>query len=163
MAEFEDKVRAMLERALPEFQSLVKVERLSGGASQETYQVEIRTGNGTQLLAMRRAPGGVKVEPVAGHPGLDVEALLMSSARDAGVPEPEVFHVFDDEDDLGDGFLMQWLEGIALGARVLRSPELDEIRPQLAYMCGEALARIHDIDLVATGLDQKLSLIEPGQ
>jgi len=163
MAEFEDKVRAMLERALPDFRSLAKVERLSGGASQETYRLEIQTSNGNQLLAMRRAPGGVKVEPVAGHPGLDVEALLMSSARGVGVPEPEVFHVFDDQDDLGDGFLMQWLEGIALGARVLRSEELDEIRPRLAYLCGEALARIHDIDLVATGLDKKLSLIEPGQ
>ncbi len=163
MAEFDSKVASMLQRALPDFRNLKKVERLSGGASQETYRVEIETSSGEQLLAMRRAPGGVKVDPVPGHPGLDVEALLMSSARAAGVPEPEVFHILDDQDDLGDGFVMQWLDGIALGARVLRSPELDEVRPQLAYMCGQALARIHAIDLAATGLDQKLSVIEPAQ
>ena len=53
---------------------------------------------------------------------------------------------------------MEWLDGVALGARVVRSPELDEIRPKLAYLCGEILAKIHAIDLQATGLDQKLDV-----
>ncbi len=163
MAELEEKLRHTLERALPHYQSLIKVERLSGGASQETYRLEIDTQQGPQTLAMRRAPGGVNVEPTPGHPGLDVEALLMRSAREAGVPEPEVFHVLDATDDLGDGFIMEWLEGIALGARVVRSPELEEIRPKLAYMCGEVLAKIHAIDLQATGIDQKLDVIAPAE
>ncbi len=162
MAEFEDKLTAALARALPDFTRLNRAERLSGGASQETYRLDVETAAGQRLLAMRRAPGGVVVEPTPGHPGLAVEALLMQSARAVGVPEPEVFHVLDAEDDLGDGFIMEWLDGIALGARVVRSPELDAIRPELAYKCGEVLARIHAIDLAATGLDQKLDVISPG-
>lgn len=162
MSEFEDKLGRALGRAIDDYTRLVKAERLSGGASQETYRLEIETSGGNRTLAMRRAPGGMKVEPTPGHPGLDVEALLMQSAREVGVPEPEVFHVLDDEDDLGDGFIMEWLEGIALGARVVRSPDLEEIRPRLAYLCGEALARIHSIDLAATGLDRKLDVISPG-
>jgi len=162
MSEFEDKLGRTLGRAIDDYTRLVKAERLSGGASQETYRLEIETSGGNRTVAMRRAPGGMKVEPTPGHPGLDVEALLMQSAREVGVPEPEVFHVLDDEDDLGDGFIMEWLEGIALGARVVRSPELEEIRPRLAYLCGEALARIHSIDLAATGLDRKLDVISPG-
>lgn len=162
MAEFDDKLAVTLQRALPEFKQLNRAERLSGGASQETYRLDIETTAGNRLLAMRRAPGGVNVEATPGHPGLDVEALLMQSARAVGVPEPEVFHVLDAEDDLGDGFIMEWLDGVTLGARVVRSPELDEIRPELAYKCGEVLARIHAIDLAATGLDQKLDVIAPG-
>ena len=162
MAEFEDKLTAALARALPDFTRLNRAERLSGGASQETYRLDVETAAGQRLLAMRRAPGGVVVEPTPGHPGLAVEALLMQSARAVGVPEPEVFHVLDAQDDLGDGFIMEWLDGIALGARVVRSPELDAIRPELAYKCGEVLARIHAIDLADTGLDQKLDVISPG-
>lgn len=108
---FEATLEGILVRNIPDFQQLLRVDRLSGGASQETYRIAIETPTGEQLLAMRRAPGGVKVEPVPGHPGLDVEALLMRSARAVGVPEPQVYYVLQDEDDLGEGFIMEWLEG----------------------------------------------------
>ena len=163
MSEFDQKLGRTLKRCISDFVSLDQVERLSGGASQETYRLELTVSHGKRTLAMRRAPGGEKVEPTPGHPGLAVEALLMQSARDVGVPEPEVFHVLDDMDELGDGFIMEWLDGIALGAKVVRAPELDDIRPRLAFLCGEALARIHAIDLQATGLDQKLEVISPAQ
>lgn len=161
VSEFEAKLADCLARNLEGFRALKRVERLSGGASQETYRIEIQAEDGVRLLAMRRAPGGEKVEATPGHPGLDVEALLMQSARDVGVPEPEVFHVLVDEDGLGDGFIMQWLDGVALGARVVRSPELAKIRPRLAYLCGEILAKIHSIDLAKTGLDKRLDVLSP--
>jgi aminoglycoside phosphotransferase (APT) family kinase protein len=160
--DFEQKLSAVLDRAIPGFHSLELAERLSGGASQETYRLQIKTAQGDCTLAMRRAPGGAKVELITPHPGLEVEARLMRCAREAGVPEPEVLYILTEADGLGDGFIMQWLDGITLGARVLRSPELDTIRPQLAYLCGQALARIHAIDLSAQGLDKKLEVIHPG-
>ena len=159
--EFHDKLAHVLTSNIADCTGLVKAERLSGGASQETYRLTIDTPTGQRLLAMRRAPGGEHVEATPGHPGLAVEALLMQSALEVGVPEPEVYHVLSEADGLGDGFIMQWLDGIALGARVVRSPELAEIRPKLAYMCGQILARIHAIDLAATGLDQVLEVIPP--
>ena len=163
MSDFETNLSRCLSQNIAGFKQLTKAERLSGGASQETYRIEIDSDSGSRILAMRRAPGGEKVEPTPGHPGLDVEALLMQSARDVGVPEPEVYHVLQDEDDLGDGFIMEWLDGIALGARVVRSPELEDIRPRLAFLCGEILAKLHSIDLEKTGLDKRLDVIEPAQ
>ncbi len=163
MTEFETKLAACLDANLPGFKSLISVERLSGGASQETYRIEIHAEDGARLVAMRRAPGGEVVEPTPGHPGLAAEALLMQSAKAVGVPEPEVFHILTGEDGLGDGFIMEWLDGIALGAKVVRAPELDEVRPRLAYLCGEILAKIHQIDLGATGLDKCLELITPAE
>ncbi|MBT7371067.1 MAG: phosphotransferase family protein, partial [Gammaproteobacteria bacterium] len=96
-------------------------------------------------------------------PGLDVEALLMQSAREVGVPEPEVYYVLTRDDDLGDGFIMEWLDGEALGARIVRAPEFDEIRPKLAYECGKVLARIHSIDPETTGLGKQLWEISPAE
>jgi aminoglycoside phosphotransferase (APT) family kinase protein len=89
-------------------------------------------------------------------PGLAVEALLMQTAANAGVPEPKVHYVLQPDDGIGPGFIMQWLEGFTLGAQIVKAPELEQIRPQLAYRCGEVLARIHGIDLAASGLDQHL-------
>ena len=71
--------------------------------------------------------------------------------------------MLDREDDLGDGFVMEWLDGITLGAKVVRDPELDEIRPTLARKSGEVLAKIHAIDLEETGLTAYLDAITPAE
>jgi len=163
-AEFERRLGEVLTRELDDCQGLVRAERLSGGASQETYRLTVQTPAGEKPLCLRRAPGGVQLsDEVRINPGLATEALLMQRAREAGVPEPEVYYVLQQHDDLGEGFVMQWLEGEALGARIARSPELAELRPKLAFQCGEILARIHAIDLDATGLRQRLQVSTPAQ
>ncbi|MCP5032706.1 MAG: phosphotransferase family protein [Actinomycetia bacterium] len=142
---------------MPNVIRLNGVERLSGGASQETYRVTVETAAGIETLAMRRAPGGEPPEDLLGRPGLEVEAELMRAAAAHGVPEPQVHHVLEPGDGLGPGFIMEWLDGEALGARIVRLPELAEIRPQLADEYGRILAKIHRIDLDATGLRDKLT------
>jgi aminoglycoside phosphotransferase (APT) family kinase protein len=158
-------IEKLLELLLPEIIDglirLDEVERLSAGASQETYCIKVTLQEGPAKLAMRRASGGEEVEISAQHPGLAVEALLMQTAASFGVPEPKIYHVLRPEDGLGNGFIMQWLEGFTLGAKIVKAPELDEVRPKLAFMCGEILARIHGIDLQATGLNQHLQLLSP--
>ncbi len=163
MNEFETKLAAVLERTIPGFRQMISAERLSGGASQETYRITIEDDAGQRLLAMRRAVGGQYEMPDETRPGLPVEAMLMQVARKAGVPEPEVFHVLDRSDDIGLGFIMEWLDGETLGARILKAPELDEIRPHLARQCGQILARIHAIDPVATGLAPHLETMSNEQ
>ena len=81
----------LLPRVIEDCDALSKLERLSGGASQETYRITVATPQGERLLAMRRAAGGEEGEITAQHPGLAVEALLMQVARAQGVPEPEVY------------------------------------------------------------------------
>jgi len=162
--EFSAALTEILGRSLSDFETLLGVERLSGGASQETYCLTIAAGGHTRKLAMRRAAGGglYGAEPVERpetYPGLAAEAALMRAAGAVGVPEPEILHVLAEEDGLGEGFIMQWLEGEALGARIARSPEFADLREHLAYDCGRVLARIHAIDLDATGLRDLLSPI----
>ncbi len=157
-----DDFRAALERTLvnrlPGFDRLVDAERLSGGASQETYRLLAIIDGVERPLALRRAAGG-ETGAAEGRPGLPIEAKLMQVARAAGVPEPEVHLVLSPDDGLGDGFVMEWLDGETLGARIVRSPELDAIRPKLARQCGEVLGAIHRIDPVATGLAPHLETV----
>ena len=160
---FDEALDAILRASVPGCTGLVNAERLSGGASQETYRLTVSSNAGERFLAMRRAPGGVAQERTAAHPGLDVEALLMQSARAAGVPEPEIYHVLTESDGIGDGFIMEWLEGEALGARIVRSPAFESVRPRLAYECGQVMAKIHQIDLDASGLRPKLWQVSPAE
>ena len=159
--ELEQALGQLLPDVIADCDGLLKVERLSGGASQETYRITIATPTGERLLAMRRAAGGEEGEITAQHPGLAVEAMLMQAALAQGVPEPEVYHVLRPEDCIGAGFIMQWLEGEALGARIVKIPELDAVRPQLAHLFGATLARIHSIDLQASGLSEHLQHLSP--
>ncbi|MFP6773206.1 MAG: hypothetical protein VCE74_12860 [Alphaproteobacteria bacterium] len=48
----------ILRREIPHCRALISAERLSGGASQETYRLTISDQGGVERpLAMRRAPG----------------------------------------------------------------------------------------------------------
>src|SRR5262249_3942521 len=92
---------------------------------------------------------------------LAAEARLFAAARDAGVPEPAILHVFEERDGLGDGFLMEWLEGETLGARIVRGDEFAALRPKLARQAGEGLARIHSIAVARAGLSPALRVRTP--
>src|SRR5688572_12357048 len=94
---FEAALGRVLTARIPDVLALRSAERLSGGASQETYRLIVETPNGQRHLALRRAVGGVVAEESTA-PGPAVEAQLMRVARAAGVPEPEVFHVLLPED-----------------------------------------------------------------
>jgi aminoglycoside phosphotransferase (APT) family kinase protein len=148
-------LESVLAREFEDFVALANCERLSGGANQETYRITMQTPAGERLLCLRRAAGG-SAETAPGQPGLAVEAQLFQAAATAGVPEPTIHYVLQPTDGLGPGFIMQWLAGETLGARIARGDEFAAIRSRLAHQCGQLLARIHGIDLDAGGLRNKL-------
>lgn len=157
------KLIQVYQQHFPDVDAVLRCDRLSGGASQETYCILVEIDGAEVKHAMRRTPGGVYAEKVVGHPGLETEALLMQAAQQAGVPEPTVHYVLTRDDDLGDGFIMEWIEGEALGARINRGEQFANLRPNLAYACGEILAQIHSIDLDKSGLRERLDEVSPEQ
>ena len=161
MPDFDQDLARVLARVMPEFISLERCARLSGGASQETYAIDITTRAGARRLALRRAAGGAIDARDYGGPGLHIEARLMTLAGAGGVPAPAILHVLETGDGLGDGFLMEWLSGETLGARIVKGEEFAAIRPRLAYQCGEILARIHAIDLDTDDLRAHLEPLTP--
>ena len=145
--QFLTRLNDVLVDHIPGCERLISADRLSAGASQETYRLKIATESGELLLALRRGAGGLVAEASEGRVGLAGEAALMRAAKEAGVPEPEVYYLLRPQDQLGEGFIMQWLDGETLGTRILRAPELAALRPRLAFECGQLLARIHGIDI----------------
>ncbi len=158
-SDFESSLAALLARVQPGFRQLLGAQRLTGGASQETWRLEVSTDNGDRRLCLRRASGAVQAEGENLDPA--TEARLIMAAADAGVPEPEILHVLEPADELGEGFLMAWLEGEALGGRIAHSSRFADVRAGLAQQCGEILARIHSIE--PGGLDSGLSSWTPAQ
>ncbi len=118
--------------------------RLSAGATQEIWRFGVFRGEVETPVILRRAPGGERVSESA--VGLSTEAALIGAAAQAGVPVPRVLHVLQDDDGLGQGFVMAYVEGETLGGRIARGEALSEARPGLARQCGEILAAIHGID-----------------
>ncbi len=122
------------------------LQRLSGGASQQTWAFELCSDAGTVPLVLRRAPDGARGRSRLSA-GLDTEARLIAAAQAAGVPVPAIRHVLQADDGLGEGFVMERLQGETLGRRIVRDARFDAARGVLARQCGAALARIHALQL----------------
>ena len=163
MPEFFEPLEAVLRREIADCAGLVEAERLSGGASMETYRLHCRRASDPQAtfeICLRRGPDGEDREG-DNVTGVAAEAQCMTAARAAGVPEPEVLYVMTPDDGVGAGFLMEWLDGVTLGARIARLPELENARSKLAFQCGQEMARIHNVDVNATGLAPVLRRFDP--
>src|SRR5262249_47471822 len=90
---------------------------------------------------MRRAPQGRTRSDLSIPIELEAELIIAAHAR--GVPSPRVLHTLRASDGLGAGFIMEHVEGEALGPRIVRGEAFAGVRRHLARQCGEILARIH--------------------
>jgi len=125
---------------------LGEVRPLSGGAIQENWllTVEFDGGElpGRQDLVLRSdAPTAV-----AASLGRAQEFLVLRAAQAAGVTVPAPLWLCEDPGVLGRPFyVMQRLEGVAAGHRVVKDRDLGGDRDALAQRLGRELARIHRI------------------
>ncbi|MFT6892309.1 MAG: aminoglycoside phosphotransferase (APT) family kinase protein [Halioglobus sp.] len=159
--DIEQALQILLAKEFPSFESLVSCRKLTAGASQETYQVVIDIGAQERSLALRRAVPTLQSQSELGTITLEVEAKLFQLAAAGGIPEPEILYVLREADNLGSGFIMEWLEGETLGNRIVRHEDFALLREDLAYQCGSVLARVHALDWRDAGLDSHLSNVSP--
>jgi aminoglycoside phosphotransferase (APT) family kinase protein len=138
---FESALNRLASRLFPGVGQVGNLARLSGGASQETWSFDILDGNDRRRVILRRAPTGYSATFASA--GLPTEARLIELAGKSGVPSPRVLHVLRAEDELGDGFLMDYVNGETIPRKILRDAVFAEIRPRLAFELGKILARIH--------------------
>jgi aminoglycoside phosphotransferase (APT) family kinase protein len=124
--------------------AIAGLTRLSAGATQEIWRFGVFRGDVETPVILRRAPGGVRVSDTA--VGLATEAALIEAAAAAGVPVPPVLCTLQEDDGLGHGFIMGFVEGETLGGRIARGEAFAAARTGLARQCGDILARIHAID-----------------
>lgn len=126
--------------------TVTDLRRLTGGASRETWAFDAVSGDGAsrRALVLRRDPGSS-----IGGADRATEYHLLLAARDAGVPVPSVRFLLAPEDELGDGFVMDRIEGETIPRKILRDAEYADARGELAAQCGTIAAQIHAVDPAA--------------
>jgi aminoglycoside phosphotransferase (APT) family kinase protein len=143
-AELVDRIEALL-AAHGRPGSVESLRRLSGGASRETWSLDLIEDGGTTGLILQRVRPGT----VSGGPGMTGEAALLRAAGELGVPVPPVV-----ADDAGDAIgapciVMARLDGETIARKLLRDDEWSTARERLVEQAGAALAGIHRIPVDA--------------
>ena len=121
---------------------LTEAQRLTGGASMETWAFGVDGPNGREEFILRRRTGPFDPE-TARSTSLAAEAALIRAVAARGAPAPPLVHLCDEADGLGEAHVTRRVAGETLGRRINTDPRFDAVRPLLARQCGEVLAKIH--------------------
>jgi len=114
------------------------LERLTGGASRETWRFAV---GGESFVLQRQRPGSPR--------DMHVEVAVLEAAHALGVPTAEVVTSSRGmtANPLDDSFMVvRAVEGETIARKILRDDEFANARPVLASQIGRAMAQIHRID-----------------
>lgn len=146
--EFMMQLRRLVPRCVSGAIDVSDVQVLTGGASQALWSFDALTPQGPVPLVMRCAQQWSE-ESQVGSAGMVAEAAILQVAGQGGVPVPGVRVVLQPDDGLGDGYVMDRIDGETQGRKILREAALDAVRPRLVGECGATLARIHALPRAA--------------
>lgn len=114
-------------------------QRLTGGATMESWRFEAARNGKREAYVLRRAPS---LEFMEERPyGHDTEAAVIRAAHAAGVSAPEVVAELEPDDGIGSGFVMRALPGTPNPKEILAFDKADALLKQAA----RDLARIHSV------------------
>ncbi len=122
------------------------LRRLPGGASRETWSLDVRYehhGAAVALpLVLRRDPPSSSLNTLRRE-----EFRLLQAAAAEGVPVPAVHWLAEEAETLGGPFfLMDRIEGETIARRLLRDDAYAQARHVMTAQLGRILAGIHRID-----------------
>jgi aminoglycoside phosphotransferase (APT) family kinase protein len=111
------------------------LERLSGGASRETWRFE---ADGRALIVQRQRRGDIR--------DMGMEAAVLRVAAAAGVPVAELVAADVGDTPLGGSYMvMAAVDGETIARKILRDAEFSHARDVLPTQLGAALAQLHAI------------------
>jgi len=119
------------------------LEPLTGGASKEIWKFEVSNAKQTTKMILRRGSG---IEGPLAIKTAD-EARIQKEVIKVGAPVPIILAVSKSEEELGDSYIMHFVEGETIARKILRDKEYKKALPLLAYQCGEAIAKVHNVDI----------------
>ncbi len=140
------RLDAFLRAALPALRGPMRLERISGGQSNPTFFLTL----GDRRLVLRKKPAGPTLP--SAH-AVDREARVISALAGTGVPVPEVVLFHPDPDVIGTPFyVMERVEGRVFPTADLPGAAAAD-RRAMFHSYAEAMARLHDVDWRAAGLE----------
>jgi len=143
----EDTIFSSLSRLAPRLAEgggkIEDLQRLSGGASMETWAFAVTGPRGREEMILRRRPGGPIDEDASRSVSLATEAALIVAAHGTGAPVAPLVHLAGPDDGLGEAHITRRIAGETLGRKIVTDPKFEAVRPSLARQCGAILAQIH--------------------
>ncbi len=115
-----------------------KLQRLSGGASAQSWYFEYDN----IPYIMRREE---EENPLSEALTLEVQADIISLAHDKGLKVPQIVARIEKNDALGHGFIMQYIAGEALPHKIFKTYEDAQFYDDLLEQCAAQLASIHNL------------------
>jgi len=168
----EELARALAEalaHELPAPVEVVGLERLTGGASRETWSFDALDAAGERhgLILRRDFPERAQADEdgVVAQLPRAVELQLQRALFAAGVPVARPLGAPPEGLGLGDCYVMERVEGESRPRAIARKPELADVRARLAGDTGRALAKVHAIGaagvppLPVSGVEEQLATV----
>ena len=153
--DLKERLRVCCTRHLGDGTQLSDVQQLSGGASAETWRLVLQEPEAsTSRTVILRRSGASSQQGYSLSVDKATEAAVQRVCGEAGVPVPPILFSLQESDGLGDGYVMESVDGETIPRRILRGDRFARARGKLAAQCGEVLGKIHQVD--ATKLDMKL-------
>jgi aminoglycoside phosphotransferase (APT) family kinase protein len=165
--ELAQELAAALAEQLPAPVEVHGLERLTGGASRETWSFDAvdATGERHGLILRRDFPERTEARDGAvAELDRNVELALHRVLYEAGVPVARPLGAPPAELGLRDCYLMERVDGESRPRAIARKPELAGVRSRLASDAGRALARIHAVntstlpELPRSGVEEQFAL-----
>ena len=122
---------------------IMNLEPLTGGASKEIWKFEVNANGKSDRYILRRGSG---VEGPLAIKTSD-EAKIQKTVRKLGAQVPEIVAVSSLDEELGDAYIMKFVDGESIARKILRDEEYKNTLPKLAFECGQSIAKIHQADI----------------
>lgn len=118
---------------------------LTGGASADTWSVTVKAQDqNEQGYILRRSEGSAE-NSFSTSISKATEANVQKAATENDVPAPNIHFILDEEDGLGEGYVMGRVDGETIPRKILRDETFANARTVMAKQCGSILANIHQI------------------
>lgn len=125
---------------------ITDMSRLSGGAIQENWLLDVTFDGGTHAGPQRWVLRTDAPSTISTSLGRAQEYAILKAAHRAGVAAPQPHLLCEDPEVIGGPFyVMERGSGTAHARKITRDPDLSKFGPSLAQRLGRELARLHRV------------------
>lgn len=144
LQQLKTRLEAYLQAATGQPAAITQAQPLAGGASRDMWRIDAQIGDVPERFVLRRDPPTQMNEQALTRAQ---EYALMQAAYEAGVRVARPRFLCEDASVLGSPFfIMDYVEGIGIGSKVVKDPSLAAARERLPVQMAEQLARIHTLN-----------------
>ena len=141
-------LEAALQNALAQPVAVAQLQRLTAGATKQTWLLDVTVRGEPERLVLQTLPAA-KLQSSEGLNQRTLtpeqDARISELARAHGVPAPGLVLRLDGSQGLGHGQITRFVAGETLAPKILRDVRYGPARERLTAQCARALADVHRI------------------